>query len=257
MSRLRAETMPAVTVPPRLNGLPIAITHSPSRSLSESPNLTAVSGFVGLNFSTARSVFLSTPTSLGLDLGAVVHDDVDLVGVRDDVIVGDDDAGGIDDEAGAERIGLVRLQSPSPPPLGRRRAVLEEVVEELLERRARRQLRHRAAAVAAALGLDGLRGRDVDHRVDHLLGDVGDAVRAAREGRRGDERAGRAEADRGQPGAQATGSGLWSQRSCRLLSKRDRISASTVRPNGASGASSCGRTFRRHQAGLIRQKPRR
>ena len=46
MSRLRAETMPAVTVPPRLNGLPIAITHSPSRSLSESPNFTAISGFV-------------------------------------------------------------------------------------------------------------------------------------------------------------------------------------------------------------------
>jgi hypothetical protein len=44
MSRLRAETMPAVTVPPRLNGLPMAMTHSPSRSFSESPNLTALSG---------------------------------------------------------------------------------------------------------------------------------------------------------------------------------------------------------------------
>jgi hypothetical protein len=44
MSRLRAETMPAVTVPPRPNGLPIAITQSPSRILSESPNLTAFSG---------------------------------------------------------------------------------------------------------------------------------------------------------------------------------------------------------------------
>src|SRR5664279_3927012 len=42
MSRLRAETIPAVTVPPRLNGLPIAITHSPSRNLSESPNFTAL-----------------------------------------------------------------------------------------------------------------------------------------------------------------------------------------------------------------------
>ncbi len=69
MSRLRAETMPAVTVPPRLNGLPIAITHSPSRSLSESPNFTATKGFAGgLNFSTARSVFLSTPTSSALIL---------------------------------------------------------------------------------------------------------------------------------------------------------------------------------------------
>ena len=47
---------------------------------------------------------------VGLELAAVVHDDVDLVGIRDDVIVGHDDAGGIDDEAGAERVGLVRLQ---------------------------------------------------------------------------------------------------------------------------------------------------
>ena len=53
--------MPAVTVPPRLNGLPIAITHSPSRSLSESPNLTAFSGLVGLTLSSARSVLVSRP----------------------------------------------------------------------------------------------------------------------------------------------------------------------------------------------------
>ena len=65
---MRAETIPAVTVPPRLKGLPIAITHSPRRSLSESPNFTAIKGFVGVNFSTARSVFLSTPTSSALNL---------------------------------------------------------------------------------------------------------------------------------------------------------------------------------------------
>ena len=33
MLRLRAETMPAVTVPPRPKGLPIAITQSPIRGL--------------------------------------------------------------------------------------------------------------------------------------------------------------------------------------------------------------------------------
>src|SRR6516164_6415713 len=68
MSRFFAETMPAVTVPPRLNGLPIAITQSPNLSLSESPNFTAVNGFGGLNFNTARSVFLSTPTISALIL---------------------------------------------------------------------------------------------------------------------------------------------------------------------------------------------
>ena len=66
MSRLRADTMPAVTEPPRLNGLPMAITHSPSLILSESPNLTALSGLVGLTRSTARSVFWSRPTTSAL-----------------------------------------------------------------------------------------------------------------------------------------------------------------------------------------------
>ncbi len=62
MSRLRAETMPAVTVPPSENGLPMAITHSPRRSLSESPNFTALSGWSVLTFSNARSVLVSRPT---------------------------------------------------------------------------------------------------------------------------------------------------------------------------------------------------
>ena len=64
MSRLRAETMPAVTVPPRLNGLPMAITHSPSRNLSLSPNFTALSGLVGVTLSSARSVLVSRPTTV-------------------------------------------------------------------------------------------------------------------------------------------------------------------------------------------------
>jgi len=63
MSRLRAETMPAVTVPPRLNGLPMAMTHSPSRSLSELPNFTAFSGLSGCTRSSAKSLFESLPMS--------------------------------------------------------------------------------------------------------------------------------------------------------------------------------------------------
>ena len=104
MSRLRAETMPAVTVPPRLNGLPIAITHSPSRSFSESPNFTALSGLSDLTRSSAMSVFWSLPIELGLEPRAVVEDDGDLVGLRDDVVVGDHDARRIDDEARAQRV---------------------------------------------------------------------------------------------------------------------------------------------------------
>src|SRR6516165_4775410 len=117
------------------------------------------------------------------DLAAVVEDDVDLVGVRNHVIVGHDDARGVDDEAGAERIGLVRLRIAAPRAAGSATAVLEEVVEEFLERRARRQLRRRAPALAE-LGLDVLRGRDVDHRVDHFLGNIGDSIGTARLRRR-------------------------------------------------------------------------
>ena len=39
-SRARAEIMPAVTVPPKPKGLPMASTQSPTRALSESPNET-------------------------------------------------------------------------------------------------------------------------------------------------------------------------------------------------------------------------
>ena len=49
MSRLRAETMPAVTVEPRPKGSPMAITQSPIRALSLSPKWVAGSGFFGVD----------------------------------------------------------------------------------------------------------------------------------------------------------------------------------------------------------------
>ena len=64
MLRPRAETMPIETEPPRPKGLPIAITQSPMRNLSELPNLTKGSGLALSTFSTARSVLVSTPRSL-------------------------------------------------------------------------------------------------------------------------------------------------------------------------------------------------
>src|SRR5262249_12652884 len=56
--------------------------------------------------------------------------------------------------------------------------VLEELIEELLHRRAGRQVGKFGDA-----RIDFLRRRDVDHRVDHLLGNVGDVFWPAR-GRR-------------------------------------------------------------------------
>ena len=64
MSRLRAEMMPAVTVPPRPNGLPMATTHWPTSAESELPQGTAVKGARASTLSRARSTSSSAPTSL-------------------------------------------------------------------------------------------------------------------------------------------------------------------------------------------------
>ena len=145
MSRWRADRMPAVTVPPSPNGLPIASTQSPTRALSLSPQTAAGSGLSVLTFST-RDVGLGVAADdLGLQIGVVVQDDGDLVGIGDDVVVGDDVAGRIDDEAGAERGRLARLRLGIAAALA---AVIEEILEELLERRARRELRHVGARAA-------------------------------------------------------------------------------------------------------------
>ena len=150
------------------------------------------------------------------------------------MIIGDDDAGRVDDEPGAERVGLAALHLAALVAVlgGAATPVLEEVVEELLERRARRQLRHRFPVAAAALGLDILRGRDVDDGVDHLLGDFGDAVRSARTDRRCRQHAGGTERDGNPDHAQATGQG-GSGTDHVILSPKGVEIASTVRLNGS------------------------
>ena len=66
MSRWRAETMPAVTLPPRPKGLPMAITQSPILALSLSPHSTKGNGVGESIFSSARSVLGSWPISFAL-----------------------------------------------------------------------------------------------------------------------------------------------------------------------------------------------
>jgi hypothetical protein len=77
--------------------LPIATTQSPIRIWYELPHVTA-----GLDLQEGK---------IGLGIGAddlvgeraiLVRDDFDLVGTRDDVIVGHDVAGWIDDETGPQ-----------------------------------------------------------------------------------------------------------------------------------------------------------
>ena len=108
MSRLRAEMMPTVTVPPSPNGLPIAITQSPMRMTSELPNFTALSLLrLGIDLEHGDVGLGVGADQLRLELGAIVEVDLDLVGIGDDVVVGDDDALlGVDHEAGAQRLHL-------------------------------------------------------------------------------------------------------------------------------------------------------
>ena len=68
MSRPCAETMPAVTEPPRPKGLPTASTQSPMRGVL-SENFTKVKGFeLSLILSSARSVRWSVPMSSASNL---------------------------------------------------------------------------------------------------------------------------------------------------------------------------------------------
>ena len=110
----------------------------------------------------------------GLQVGVVLKDDVDLVGVLDDVVVGHHQPAGIDDEARSQRRGAagrgVLLTS----------LTVEEVAEELLERRSWRKLRHfrtRTGSRTPALG-NILRGRNVDHGRKQFLSQIGEALRS-------------------------------------------------------------------------------
>ena len=56
ISLFRAEIIPAVTVPPKPNGLPIATAQSPTLAVSESPNLTVLNLSLVSIFKTAISI---------------------------------------------------------------------------------------------------------------------------------------------------------------------------------------------------------
>ncbi len=91
MSRLVAEMMPTVTLPPRPKGLPIAITQSPTRIFDESPKVDGLERLLRLDLE-QREIGLGVVAEDldDLQLGAVGEVDDDLVGALDDVIVGDD-----------------------------------------------------------------------------------------------------------------------------------------------------------------------
>ena len=80
----------------------------------------------------------------------------DLSSIGDDMVVGNDETAGIDNETGAER------RRARPRPVLRCFALaIEEVAEEFLERRSRRKLRYLRRVPLKVLPL--LRRRDIDH----------------------------------------------------------------------------------------------
>ena len=199
VSRDLALTMPAVTVLSRPNGEPIAITHSPTFSLVESPMRTDGRPVASI-LTSATSVRLSAPIDLRLELALVGQRDDDLVGALDDVGVGHHVAVGAEDEARADAARLRRR---------RRRRLLRPP-------RGFGPVRHRDAEAAEELehvlvdlgpppprpARGALGGADVDHRRADLLDQLGEVGQAL-----GARRARRAEATR--PSDSATRRGRW------------------------------------------------
>ena len=118
MSRAIAETMPRVTVPPRPKGLPTAMTSSPTRTLSLSPS-GSCGQVAGVDLDQREVALLVGADDLGVELALVGEADLHRLGVVDDVVVGDDEAVVVDDEARAERdaLGAVLLRALRPPGL--------------------------------------------------------------------------------------------------------------------------------------------
>ena len=105
MSRPRPERMPAVTVPSRPNGLPTAITHSPTLVLEEFSERHGLKlrGRLGRHLQHGDVGLGVAPQDfVDLKLGSIRQDDVDRVAAFDDVVVCHDEAARIDHEAGAD-----------------------------------------------------------------------------------------------------------------------------------------------------------
>ena len=118
----------------------------------------------------------------GLQFLAIGENDCYFIGVGDDVIVGDDDPGWIDDEAGAERIRFALVLFLFLPVIAALLAALEELLEKIVEGRTRLQLRR----ILGALVVHGLRRRDIHDGIADRIREIGEGLRSLRAGRAGD-----------------------------------------------------------------------
>ena len=173
---------------------------------------------VGVHLQHGQVVAVVVAHQRRLQRGVVLQDDADLVGTFDHVVVGHDDAGAVDDEAGAQRLQAMRLAVRAGlalvlPLVWRvlarvavvvttaviatmRVGAVHEVLEELLERRARREGRHLRPLVAGGR-LHVLRGADVDHGRQQAFSQVREAVRRAARERAGRKAEGGGQGQRG------------------------------------------------------------
>ena len=153
--RATAETMPLVTVWPTPNGLPMASTRSPTSmplGIREGQRRKLLA--LGIDAQHRQVGPLVIGDDRGVELAPVAEHDGDLLGAVDHMLVGDDQAIGADDDAGAERV-LHPLPRPAETGI-----VAEELLEErIVEHRRGRLCLHHPAGV------------DVDHRRRGLLDD--------------------------------------------------------------------------------------
>ena len=146
--------MPAVTVPPRPNGLPTATTASPTRTLRAVAEGDVGQGLAGLDLEQGQIGLLVDALERRRQLGAVVERDGDLVGTAGDMGVGDDQPVGADDEARAlAALALVGLLRHPHRPLA-----LAGLAEEALEEAAHLGVGHRALGHRAGIARRARRG---------------------------------------------------------------------------------------------------
>src|SRR6185437_15713315 len=170
MSRPRAEMMPAVTDPPRPNGLPIANTQSPIRDAVESPQLSAGSGLPAYTFSSAMSPASSRPTTLAWRV--VLSCRVTLISSAPSItwlLVTISPEGSMMNPD--PRLCSRRSSGGAAPPLV---MAVHEILKELVEWRARGHPGNRWSRISR---LDVGGGGHVDHGRQQLRREVGETVR--------------------------------------------------------------------------------
>src|SRR6266480_1519217 len=144
--RSLALMMPAVTVACSPKGLPIAKTQSPTCTPSELPSFATGSSLLA-------SILITADNLGGIPSGLASQLDLDFCGLLDDVIVREDVAALVHDNARAQA--AVRLR-------GTIRPAVEESVEEILHRIV--LVVRLRTSLAGLLFLQNLRSGDVDHR---------------------------------------------------------------------------------------------